>query len=72
MRIRPDVDKLTALDLTAGDLSDVVHRYNARVAMGETDSDAVPGSASTNANATDDDGPTTSDAFGQVPLRVDA
>ena len=72
MRIWPDADKLTALGLTAGDLSDAVRRYNARITVGEIGSGAVPGSAPINASITGDDGLTTPDAFGQIPLRADA
>ncbi|MEV8471026.1 efflux RND transporter permease subunit [Ralstonia sp. UNC404CL21Col] len=72
MRIWPDADKLTALGLTAGDLSDAVRRYNARITVGEIGSGAVPGSAPINASVTGDDGLTTPDAFGQIPLRADA
>ncbi|CAJ0697945.1 efflux RND transporter permease subunit [Ralstonia holmesii] len=72
MRIWPDADKLTALGLTAGDLSDAVRRYNARITVGEIGSAAVPGSAPINASVTGDDGLTTPDAFGQIPLRADA
>jgi len=72
MRIWPDADKLTALGLTAGDLSDAVRRYNARITVGEIGSGAVPGSAPINASVTGDDGLTTPEAFGQIPLRADA
>ncbi|WP_426394115.1 multidrug efflux RND transporter permease subunit [Ralstonia sp. R-29] len=72
MRIWPDADKLTALGLTPGDLSDAVRRYNARITVGEIGSGAVPGSAAINASVTGDDGLTTPDAFGQIPLRADA
>ncbi|WP_343548534.1 efflux RND transporter permease subunit [Ralstonia sp.] len=72
MRIWPGADKLTALGLTAGDLSDAVRRYNARITVGEIGSGAVPGSAPINASVTGDDGLTTPDAFGQIPLRADA
>ena len=72
MRIWPDADKLTALGLTAGDLSDAVRRYNARITVGEIGSGAVPGSAPINASITGDDGLTTPDAFEQIPLRADA
>ncbi|CAJ0714625.1 multidrug efflux pump [Ralstonia sp. GP73] len=72
MRIWPDADKLTALGLTAGDLSDAVRRYNARITVGEIGSGAVPGNAPINASVTGDDGLTTPDAFGQIPLRAGA
>lgn len=72
MRIWPDADKLTALGLTAADVSDAVRRYNARITVGEIGSGAVPGSAPINASVTGDDGLTTPDAFGQIPLRADA
>ena len=72
MRIWPDADKLTALGLTAGDLSDAVRRYNARITVGEIGSSAVPRSAPINASITGDDGLTTPEAFGQIPLRADA
>ncbi|CAJ0722938.1 MULTISPECIES: efflux RND transporter permease subunit [Ralstonia] len=72
MRIWPDADKLTASGLTAGDLSDAVRRYNARITVGEIGSGAVPGSAPINASVTGDDGLTTPEAFGQIPLRADA
>jgi len=72
MRIWPDADKLTALGLTAGDLSDAVRRYNARITVGEIGSGAVPRSAPINASITGDDGLTTPEAFGQIPLRADA
>uniref|UniRef100_UPI0013CFBBF6 efflux RND transporter permease subunit n=1 Tax=Klebsiella aerogenes TaxID=548 RepID=UPI0013CFBBF6 len=61
-----------ALGLTAGDLSDAVRRYNSRITVGEIGSGAVPGSAPINASVTGDDGLTTPDAFGQIPLRADA
>ncbi|CAJ0893773.1 Multidrug efflux pump subunit AcrB [Ralstonia mannitolilytica] len=72
MRIWPDADKLTALGLTAGDVSDAVRRYNARITVGEIGSGAVPNSAPINASVTGDDGLTTPEAFGEIPLRADA
>jgi multidrug efflux pump len=72
MRIWPDADKLTALGLTGGDVSDAVRRYNARITVGEIGSGAVPNSAPINASVTGDDGLTTPEAFGEIPLRADA
>ncbi|WP_334156706.1 multidrug efflux RND transporter permease subunit [Oryzomicrobium sp.] len=72
MRIWPDPERLTALDLTASDIAAKIRSYNARVTVGDLGANNVPASAPINASLVSDSQLTTPEAFGAIPLRVRA
>jgi len=69
MRIWPDPEKLTALELTAEDVVAAVRRNNTRVTVGDIGSNSVPDSAALSATIVADDTLDTPEEFGAIELR---
>lgn len=69
MRIWPDPAKLSAMGITATDLSNTLRSYSARVTVGSIGALAVPDSAPISANIQSESVYTTPEQFGNIPLR---
>ncbi|MCW1883403.1 multidrug efflux RND transporter permease subunit [Luteolibacter flavescens] len=72
MRIWPDPEKLTSLDLTADDVVNAVRSNNARVIVGDIGSHEVPANAPLSATIVTDDTLDTPEDFGEILLRTRA
>ncbi|MDR5171320.1 multidrug efflux RND transporter permease subunit [Methylobacillus flagellatus] len=72
MRIWPDPAKLTAMNLTASDVSSAIRSHNARVTVGDLGNRAVPDHAPISANVISDSALTTPEDFERIPLRTKA
>ncbi len=70
MRIWPDAEKLTALELTASDIVSAVRSHNARITIGEIGSHSVPDSAPLSATIIADDALATPAQFQEIVLRI--
>jgi len=70
MRIWPDPEKLTALELTASDIVSAVRSHNARLTIGEIGSHSVPDSAPLSATIIADDALATPEQFQEIVLRI--
>jgi multidrug efflux pump len=70
MRIWPDPDKLTALEMTAADIAAAVRSYNARMTIGSIGSSAVPDTAPLSATIIADDALAAPEEFAGIILRM--
>jgi multidrug efflux pump len=70
MRIWPDPAKLSAMGLTASDLSSTLRNYSARVTVGAIGTLAVPRTAPISANIMADSQLKTAEDFGNIALRT--
>ncbi|GAA5116949.1 multidrug efflux RND transporter permease subunit [Luteolibacter yonseiensis] len=69
MRIWPDPEKLTALQLSASDVVNAVRSNNNRITIGDIGSHSVPESAALSATIVADDSLDTPEEFGDIELR---
>ncbi len=70
MRIWPDVEKLTAMGLTTGELADAIAVHNQRITLGSIGTLPAPAGTALTAPLMVSEDLDTPQAFGAIPLRV--